>query len=95
MALSKLNSSPFNGGLPGSNLLTGLTESAAALGVGAVTGASSAVALEKENNKNNLLLAMLWLQRHREIINLSQQNEVSPASSNQVSPALNKVKDSR
>ena len=35
---------------------------------------------EKDNNKNNLLLAMLWLQRHREIMSLSQQNTDSPTS---------------
>ena len=32
---------------------------------------------EKDNNKNNLLLAMLWLQRHREIMSLSQQNDTT------------------
>jgi hypothetical protein len=36
---------------------------------------------EKDNNKNNLLLAMLWLQRHREIMSLSQQNTDSTTAS--------------
>ena len=31
---------------------------------------------DKDSSKNNILLAMLWLQRHREIMNMSsQQNE--------------------
>ena len=29
---------------------------------------------DKESNKNNLLLAMLWLQRHREMMNFGQHS---------------------
>ena len=31
--------------------------------------------MEKDSNKNNLLLAMLWLQRHRELMSRSQQTD--------------------
>ena len=43
-------------------------------GVGNIAGLTDTPSSEKDNNKNNLLLAMLWLQRHREIMSLSQQN---------------------
>ena len=48
-------------------------------GAGGPTGMPAGLteSMEKDNNKNNLLLAMLWLQRHREIMSLSQQNDTT------------------
>ena len=46
-----------------------------------IPGGMTETSSEKDNNKNNLLLAMLWLQRHREIMSLSQQNTDSTTAS--------------
>ena len=44
---------------------------------------------DKESNKNNLLLAMLWLQRHREMMNFGQHNPSTTTPSSQ--PTKTKV----
>lgn len=49
-----------------------------------IPGGMTETSSEKDNNKNNLLLAMLWLQRHREIMSLSQQNTDSTTASKDV-----------
>ena len=38
---------------------------------------------DKESNKNNLLLAMLWLQRHREMMNFGQHSPSTTTPSSQ------------
>lgn len=43
-------------------------------GLGNMMSSDSSTSLEKDNNKNNLLLAMLWLQRHREMMSLQQSD---------------------
>ena len=48
---------------------------------------------DKESNKNNLLLAMLWLQRHREMMNFGQPNPVNPQQQQQ--PTESKVRKFR
>ena len=48
---------------------------------------------DKESNKNNLLLAMLWLQRHREMMNFGQPNPVNPQQQHQ--PTESKVRKFR
>ena len=47
---------------------------------------------DKESNKNNLLLAMLWLQRHREMMNFGQPNPVNPQQQ-QHQPTESKVRN--
>lgn len=49
---------------------------------------------DKESNKNNLLLAMLWLQRHREMMNFGQPNPVNPQQQ-QHQPTESKVRKFR
>ena len=48
---------------------------------------------DKESNKNNLLLAMLWLQRHREMMNFGQPNPVNPQQQQPTESKVRKFRD--
>ena len=45
-----------------------------------LTSPAPSMTEDKDSNKNNLLLAMLWLQRHRELLNFGQQHSPSALS---------------